>query len=64
MAGELTGKTAIVTGASTGIGRGTVLALAAAGANVALFARSEQQLEEVASEARQHSVKVLATPGT
>ena len=63
MAGELTGKTAIVTGASTGIGRGTVLALAASGANVALFARSEQQLEQVASEARRHSVKVLVHAG-
>ena len=63
MAGELTGKTAIITGASTGIGRGTVLALAAAGANVALFARSEQQLEQVASEARRHSVNVLVHAG-
>ena len=63
MAGELTGKTAIVTGASTGIGRGIVAALAAAGANIALFARSKQQLEEVAGEARRHSVKVLAYPG-
>ncbi len=63
MAGELTGKIAIITGASTGIGQSTAVALAAAGADVALFARSEDQLEHVASEARQHPVSVLAHAG-
>jgi NAD(P)-dependent dehydrogenase (short-subunit alcohol dehydrogenase family) len=33
---DLTGKTALVTGATSGIGRATALALAAAGAVVAL----------------------------
>lgn len=38
---DLTGKAALVTGANTGIGQAIALALAAAGANVALVGRSE-----------------------
>jgi len=40
---DLTGKTAIVTGASSGIGQGIAAALAAAGARVAGVARSSQE---------------------
>ena len=47
---DLAGKTALVTGASRGIGRSIALAYAAAGADVALLARSAERLEEVASE--------------
>jgi len=39
---DLTGKTAIVTGASSGIGQGIAVALAAAGAKIAGVARSSQ----------------------
>jgi len=39
---DLTGKTAIVTGASSGIGQGIAVALAAAGARIAGVARSAQ----------------------
>ena len=46
----LQGKTALVTGASQGIGRACALALAAAGARVALAARSEDKLNQVAAE--------------
>jgi 3-oxoacyl-[acyl-carrier protein] reductase len=46
----LAGKTALVTGASQGIGRACALALAAAGARVALAARNEAKLNEVAAE--------------
>jgi len=47
---SLQGKTALVTGASQGIGRACALALAAAGARVALAARNEGKLNEVAAE--------------
>ncbi len=47
---SLEGKTALVTGASQGIGRACALALAKAGARVALAARNETKLTEVAAE--------------
>jgi NAD(P)-dependent dehydrogenase (short-subunit alcohol dehydrogenase family) len=46
---ELTGKKAVVTGASRGIGRAIALALAQEGVQVALVARSASALEEVAA---------------
>ncbi|HTX42701.1 MAG TPA: 3-oxoacyl-[acyl-carrier-protein] reductase [Acidobacteriaceae bacterium] len=46
----LQGRTALVTGASQGIGRACALALAEAGARVALAARNETKLNEVAAE--------------
>ncbi len=48
--GELSGRTAIVTGASSGIGRATATALAHAGARVALGARRVERVEELARE--------------
>jgi len=47
---EIAGKTAIVTGASSGIGRGIALALGAEGVRLALVARRRKLLEEVAAE--------------
>jgi 3-oxoacyl-[acyl-carrier protein] reductase len=47
---QLNDKTALVTGASTGIGRGIALALAAEGARVAISARRLPLLNEVADE--------------
>lgn len=44
------GKTALVTGASTGIGRGVALALAAEGVKLAIVARRRNLLEEVSKE--------------
>ncbi|MGM0399054.1 MAG: SDR family oxidoreductase [Halobacteriota archaeon] len=59
----LDGKTAIVTGASAGIGAETVHALAEAGADVALAARSEDRLEEIAETvATDHDVETLVVP--
>ena len=46
-AGPLAGKTALVTGASKGIGAATAMALGAAGAHVVLTARTGQALESV-----------------
>src|ERR1700683_4857350 len=48
----LTGKIALVTGSSRGIGRGTALALAAAGCDLMLTGRDTKALEEVAAAIR------------
>lgn len=50
---SLTGKTAIVTGASKGIGRAIALAMGHAGARVVPWARNMDQLEWLAAEIRQ-----------
>ena len=47
---EIAGKTGVVTGASSGIGRGIALALGAEGVRLALVARRGKLLEEVAAE--------------
>ena len=54
----LSGRTAIVCGASQGMGLATAEALAAEGANVAMFARRQDELERGASR-----IGALAIPG-
>lgn len=49
---SLTGRRALITGASRGIGRATALALAARGADMALAARGIDELEQVAESVR------------
>jgi NADP-dependent 3-hydroxy acid dehydrogenase YdfG len=48
--GHLDGKVAVVTGASSGIGRATAVALAAEGASVAIGGRKQSALDEVAAD--------------
>ncbi len=50
MLDDLEDQNAIVTGASSGIGRETAYALAERGANVSLASRSREELEEIAAE--------------
>ncbi len=47
---QLNGRTALVTGASMGIGRGIALALAAEGVRLAVVARRKALLDELAAE--------------
>ena len=62
MNGKLDGQVAIVTGASSGIGRATALALAGEGAAVALAARRGERLEELAREIRARNGRALSIP--
>jgi NADP-dependent 3-hydroxy acid dehydrogenase YdfG len=63
MASHLVGRSAIVTGASSGIGSETVHALAREGANVVLAARREDRLDDIAEEVESdHAVETLVVP--
>ena len=53
---------AVVTGASSGIGRATALALAGRGADVVLAARSEQSLGDVVAECTRAGARAIAVP--
>ncbi|HKG46439.1 MAG TPA: SDR family NAD(P)-dependent oxidoreductase [Pyrinomonadaceae bacterium] len=55
-----TNKIVMITGASSGIGRGVALEVAARGAHLALLARREDLLNEIVSEARARNIKAVA----
>jgi len=58
----LTGKVAIVTGGSVGLGRAAAMRLAREGARVSICARRKELLERTAAEIRQGGGDVLAIP--
>ncbi|MEV0232080.1 SDR family oxidoreductase [Nonomuraea sp. NPDC050786] len=60
---QITGAAAIVTGAGRGIGAATAVALAEAGADVALCARTEEQLRAVAEQVEKAGRRALVVPG-
>ena len=53
-------KVVMITGASSGIGKGIALEIASRGAHLGLLARREDLLNEIVSEARAHNVKAVA----
>lgn len=59
---NLTGRVAVITGASSGMGRATALLLASRGARVALLARRKEALEALAAEIRALGGDALALP--
>lgn len=56
---DLTGKVALVTGASSGIGRAAAMALANQGAKVAVAARRVDKLQALAAEIKNHGKEAL-----
>src|SRR5437870_12191922 len=61
---ELTGRTALVTGGSQGIGRAIAFGLGAEGARVAICARDKSRLEQTAQEIKAKSnAEALIVPG-
>ncbi len=59
---KLAGKVAVVTGASSGIGAATALALAGEGAHVVLQARRKERMDELAGQLAAHGGRVLVQP--
>ena len=57
---DLNGSVALITGASSGIGEATAIALAQAGASVAIAARRADRLEKLSERLRADGAKVLA----
>lgn len=58
MSQSLTGKTAIITGASKGIGRATAIALAKEGVHLGLIARKEDGLKKVTNELKTDGIEI------
>ncbi|WP_395392821.1 SDR family NAD(P)-dependent oxidoreductase [Novosphingobium sp. BL-8A] len=63
MSGQLAGKVALVTGASSGIGEAAALCLAEAGATVVVCARRVERLSGLVAQIEAAGGKALAVPG-
>lgn len=59
----LAGRTAIITGGASGLGKGMASALAAAGANIVLVDVQRDPVEASAHDVSSHGTEVLALPG-
>ena len=57
---KLTGKTILITGAGTGLGREMALALSNAGANLVIAARREKLINEVSEIIKQNGNRAIA----
>lgn len=57
---NLTGRTAVITGGGRGVGAAAAYALAEAGATVAVAARNEEQVVDVAAQLRQRGYEAFA----
>lgn len=62
MLANLKGQTAVITGASRGIGRAAALAFAREGVNVAVTARNAEELDSLVAECEALGVKAAAFP--
>ncbi|UKT63683.1 3-ketoacyl-ACP reductase [Pedobacter mucosus] len=55
---NISGKTALITGAGKGIGKAIAIALAQEGVNVGLVARTKSDLDQLADELKQYNIKI------
>jgi short-subunit dehydrogenase len=59
---DFTGKVVVITGATSGFGRGGALAFAQAGASVVLAARRDELLDDLVRECMSYGSRALAVP--